>query len=681
MSDGTAFDRVVDAARTLGHVVKLTGSHTASIQCPAHDDTNPSLSIRQIQGSVLVKCHAGCDITEIVCALGLTLADLYDNRRETTYRYGDGRMVHRSPTKRFRQSGNTKGTSLFHVEKVSSASSVFVVEGEQDVLAIESEGGVAVSPAMGAGKASRFDWEPLRDKEIVIVADDDKPGRKHAREVADLLAGIAKSIQIVQAKAGKDSADHLTLGFGLDEFVPVPDDELPAASGGRVIALVRASSVSDDVPDWVWSYGGKGRIQRGTLALFAGRPGAGKSTALRKFAADLTRGRLEGIWHGQPQRIAYVAPAEESVKFVIKPGLRAHDADLDLIEFPEVRIDGQTVPLLSPVDEHELTQALLAAGVTAVLVDPLMSTIGSKVDINRNNEVREYLEPWARIADRLGGIVIGVVHLTKAPNGDVLAAINGSSAFGEVARAVFGFAKDPDSEQDQRIMSQAKNSTGEEDLSLAYRIDSGLVTTDSGRSAKVGKFVILGRSERTVSDVLRGPGGMAGSSLIDDATAWLREYLEREGRTRSRDVKRDAQNAEGYSESTMKRAAIGAGVITESSGFPRATYWSLPVSPAVGSTHNPELTDPTDPTRSPALARANTTYELTKPTEDIAPPVGSVGPVGSPPRVELTADPTENCKPGTDPRCRVCGKPVVGKQGHSHFSCQPNESTEEGHVA
>lgn len=77
-----------------------------------------------------------------------------------------------------------------------------------------------------------------------------------------------------------------------------------------------------------------------------------------------------------------------------------------------------------------------------------------------------------------------------------MAGVNGSSAFGEVARAVFGFAKDPESDGN-RIMSQAKNSTGEEDLALTYCIESHTVTTDSGKSAAVGRFVITGDSDRT----------------------------------------------------------------------------------------------------------------------------------------------------------------------------------------
>ena len=40
--------------------------------CPAHEDKNPSLSIRAAEnGTVLLHCHAGCSFHAIVDALGI----------------------------------------------------------------------------------------------------------------------------------------------------------------------------------------------------------------------------------------------------------------------------------------------------------------------------------------------------------------------------------------------------------------------------------------------------------------------------------------------------------------------------------------------------------------------------------------------------------------------------------
>ena len=54
-------------------------------RCPAHDDHNPSLSIKDgDNGKLLLYCHAGCDYRDIVEALkGLApLSDCFDNREQ-----------------------------------------------------------------------------------------------------------------------------------------------------------------------------------------------------------------------------------------------------------------------------------------------------------------------------------------------------------------------------------------------------------------------------------------------------------------------------------------------------------------------------------------------------------------------------------------------------------------------
>src|SRR5262245_55615161 len=49
-----------------------------SARCPAHDDRTASLSIAQgDDGTVLVKCHAGCDTSAVLAAIDLRLADLF----------------------------------------------------------------------------------------------------------------------------------------------------------------------------------------------------------------------------------------------------------------------------------------------------------------------------------------------------------------------------------------------------------------------------------------------------------------------------------------------------------------------------------------------------------------------------------------------------------------------------
>lgn len=61
-----------------------TGPDRWLARCPAHDDVNPSLAIRETDdGRVLVHCFAGCGAVDVVGAVGLKLCDLFpDDRRD-----------------------------------------------------------------------------------------------------------------------------------------------------------------------------------------------------------------------------------------------------------------------------------------------------------------------------------------------------------------------------------------------------------------------------------------------------------------------------------------------------------------------------------------------------------------------------------------------------------------------
>lgn len=45
-----------------------------------------------------------------------------------------------------------------------------------------------------------------------VVADRDEPGRRHAEAVVNSLLPVAYSVEVREAKFGKDAADHLAAG-------------------------------------------------------------------------------------------------------------------------------------------------------------------------------------------------------------------------------------------------------------------------------------------------------------------------------------------------------------------------------------------------------------------------------------------------------------------------------------
>ena len=334
-----SYERFLDALREAGCHVDDRG-HRAAAQAPGHSPADRSISIlyNATEGRTVFESFAD-DKHDVLDQLGLGMKDLFDNPSGTEYRYGDGRVVHRSPDKKFRQTGNTKGTSLFHADKLAEADTVYFVEGEHDVLTLEQEGVTATCTAMGAGKAHLFDLTPLHGKTVVIVQDLDKPGSAHAQQVAELLAPHA-SVSIVSPKAGKDATDHIVAGHTVEDFTPsTTPDSLAFAPVAKALDDAQKMSLADGIEHirsalariiptdatigpkpmsyWIdqwqeWAErpagDGAGRVMptpwpelNDTLAdgfhagrsyVIAGRPGAGKSLGLLNFASYASmRGR------------------------------------------------------------------------------------------------------------------------------------------------------------------------------------------------------------------------------------------------------------------------------------------------------------------------------------------------------------------------------------------------------
>ena len=64
-----------------------TGKWTA--RCMAHQDTSPSLSIREGERGILLHCWAGCTLEAIVQALSLSVKDLFYDAPDTRTAYQD----------------------------------------------------------------------------------------------------------------------------------------------------------------------------------------------------------------------------------------------------------------------------------------------------------------------------------------------------------------------------------------------------------------------------------------------------------------------------------------------------------------------------------------------------------------------------------------------------------------
>lgn len=309
-------------------------------RCPAHEDRNPSLSVSAGKDHpVVFHCQAGCDRESILDALGLTWSDLCSPRDEQQQReewtpHGpalavydyvdeDGTLlfqVLRTTGKQFPQRrpdparktgwnwklGDVRRV-LYRLPKVIEAvrdgTQIWLTEGEKDAHALEARGLVATCNPGGAGKFRQEYAEFLRDASVTIVADKDKPGQAHARQVAAFLDGVAARVRIVESAVGKDAYDHLAAGRTVDEFEETWSSEEPVKVD-LAPDLWEFIGQEDAPYDWVIP----DLLERGDRLILTGFEGLGKSMLTRQLAVCTAAGIHPFLW-GQtfePRRVLVI---------------------------------------------------------------------------------------------------------------------------------------------------------------------------------------------------------------------------------------------------------------------------------------------------------------------------------------------------------------------------------------
>jgi hypothetical protein len=371
----------------------------------------------------------------------------------------------------------------------------------------------------------------------------------------------------------------------------------PGGSGRRLV-LTPASEIEPEPVVWAWEDDDHGRIPAGSFGLFAGREGTGKSSFLIWLAAKITRGELPGSLAG-PRGVIYVA-VEDSWKYTIAPRLIAAGANLDLVYRAEVEEVGDAAASLSlPSDNELLEQAIRSHRVAMVALDPLMSAISDRLDTHVNRQVRQALDPLARIADRTGAVFAGIAHFNKSAGTDASSLITASGAFKDVARFIFAFAAD--TEDGTKVITQTKNSLGHGGLpSLAYRIIEATVPTAKG-DARVGRLVVDGTTDRTVQDILSVQSGPPERDEKSRAEEYLREALAA-GPRQTKDIEEEAREKHRITKRTLDRARASLRIPTAKRG---TSWWiSLPE-------HEGDLADITPPKPAKDANPANATSPRT----------------------------------------------------------------------
>ena len=337
----------------------------------------------------------------------------------------------------------------------------------------------------------------------------------------------------------------------------------------RKLHLTPASNVPFERVEWLvdcW-------VPRRSLTLLAGREGLGKSTIACDLAARATRGDLN---NGEPANVIYLC-TEDSPSMTVGPRLKAANADMDRVFFLTVTMeydDGEISGALDlPADFRKLEREIEDHQIGLVILDAAKSAMNGKIDGNRDEEVRRFLEPMSGIGERQNCVFLALVHFGKRQSSDTGALILGSVAWSQVARSVLSVAKDDDS--GLLVVTNTKGNLAPRTVSRECRIHTTPVPTPNGMT-EVGRIVWEdGESSRDARDLLRDTADDPDDR--SDCEMWLKDYLEdHPDGLLKQDVLTAARKAGFLTRKTLERAfkKLG-GQSTNTREKPRRVVWSL----------------------------------------------------------------------------------------------------------
>lgn len=218
------------------------------------------------------------------------------------------------------------------------------------------------------------------------------------------------------------------------DWTPAPDlgpspDTMGSEWGWGSFADIEAVEVH-----WLWyPY-----IPKGRLTSIEGDPGVGKSWMISAIAAAVSNGSPLPGQGPDPDRKpgkVLILSGEDGLADTIKPRLEACGAQMQNVHFPTKNgLPGKFI--LDAKGAAWLTKAMEVLKLAVVFIDPVQLFMGGKVDMNRANEVREFMDSLHTAAEKTDCAVILVRHFNKGKNATALYKGLGSIDFAASLRSI-----------------------------------------------------------------------------------------------------------------------------------------------------------------------------------------------------------------------------------------------------
>ena len=377
------------------------------------------------------------------------------------------------PKKQFRQfmngrQGIPEPRPLYNIPNILTSDTVIWVEGEKCADALSQLGYTATCTIGGSGMlsentASKFDFTPLRNKNVILWPDNDAAGKRLAGIVeAQAKEAGAKSTLMLQIPASKeekwDAADAIEQEFNVDAFIKSHESKVK-----KPISLLDDSLLIDkyfvgSAPEQKFLIGDT--IPLGVPVVFAAAGDSGKGMMTLDLAMKVASGAsMQNAFGGlvAEHGDAIILTAEDDkdemhrrISRLDPQKYREHyDHKLRILPLPNL---GGVFPVMQKIDNsYEMgaefarvyEQMLTMTRLKLIVIDPLASFVHA--DVNADPAAgAAFMGMLAQMATETGATVMVNHHMAKIKDDKPIKtpeearnAIRGTSAIVDGVRAAF----------------------------------------------------------------------------------------------------------------------------------------------------------------------------------------------------------------------------------------------------
>ncbi len=482
---------------------------------------------------------------------------------------------------RYGRIGKQGDPLLYHPWGGELPQKVYLVEGEKDADNLVFSGLVALSIPNGA----QSKWEPwyteeLSGHDVVILPDNDAPGRSMAAKVAHELHGRATSVKVLDlTQEWPDLPEKGDVSDVLDilhtpmpelverlaaleaitaEWEPGKEEETdPFLSLFRTLNDFEEGEAEWIVPGW---------IVKGQVALLAADGGVGKTSLWCNIIAALSSGKrciLDGPEvERNPMRVMFMT-TEDSVRTVLKKKLRLAGANMENILIPDFLADKSHELDGLKFGEPNMARAIRYFKPALIVFDPVQGFVPADINMGSRNAMRDCLAPLVSIGEETGTASLLIAHSNKRKGAAGRDRIADSADLWDIARTVMMAGR---TEKDGvRYLSNEKNNYAPQQETILFSIENEGLVVKQGTTWKKDREYMMEAQVATAEPAR------------EDCKAALLQLLDEAGGTMGVNELEEELKGRGFSGRTIRlvksELKMSSAILLKQDGSNRNKKW------------------------------------------------------------------------------------------------------------